>query len=109
MRNALAGSALTLVVLLSPSARAADLPVAPPPRPVGYVAPLPRPAGSTGAGAKRALIDLMETRQNGLVSQPDIKKFGDVAAEPNPHNLGEAWWGPFTLDLAEMKYRFETG
>src|SRR5262245_9351093 len=108
MRSAHVVSVLAVTLCLQPGAAGADVPVAPPPRLVVYTAPTPRPAGFTGEVAKRALIDLMETRPGGLVSKPDIKKFGDEAVKVYDYP-GVAGWGPFTLNLAEMKYEFTTG
>ena len=99
MRNICFGSVVAITVLAVSSGSAAALPTA----------PLPRPAGFTAEKAKRALIGLMETRDEAPVSRADIKKFGEVAAEVDKDNLGEADWGPFTLDLANMQYRFRVG
>jgi hypothetical protein len=70
---------------------------------------MPRPAGFTAEKAKQALIGLMETRDKAPVCRADIKKFGEVAAEVDENNLGVAHWGPFTLNLADMRYRFRVG
>src|SRR5262245_21353044 len=87
------------VFLIMPGGRAADLPVA----------PSPRPAGFTAEKAKQALIGLMETRNEAPVCRADIKTFGEVVPEVDENNLGLAYWGPFTLDLASMRYRFSVG
>ncbi|AWM36054.1 hypothetical protein GobsT_61910 [Gemmata obscuriglobus] len=52
---------------------------------------------------------LMETRDEAPVCRADLKTFGAVAAKVDPDDLGVARWGPFTLNLADMSYRFRVG
>jgi hypothetical protein len=99
MRNVRVCSIVVVAVLVVPSARAADLPSA----------PAPRPAGFTAETAKRALLGLMETRDQPPVWRADVKKFADIVAEVAPGNYGTARWGPFTLDLTGPRYLFRVG
>src|SRR5262245_3844432 len=99
MQNVCFASFVVAAVLVMPCGRAAELPIA----------PTPRPAGFTPEKAKQALIDLMETRELAPDSRADIKKFATVATLVVKDSLGVADWGPFTLDLAGMRYRFRVG
>jgi len=99
MRHVSVYSIVVVAGLIVPTGQAEELPTA----------PLPRPAGFTAAKAKQALIGLMETREQAPVCRADIKKFGEVAVSVVPDDLGRASWGPFTLDLAGMRYRFRVG
>lgn len=104
------GAVVALTVLTASSGSAADLPTAPEPRPAGLsTAPRPRPAGFTAEKAKQALLGLMATRDKAPVCRADIKTFGEAVAEVGEDDLGVAYWGPFTLNLADMSYRFRVG
>jgi hypothetical protein len=58
----------------------------------------------TGEKAKRALLDLMDTRDSGPVSRSDAQRFAD---EPVKYlDSGQVTWGPFRLDLPACRYEF---
>jgi hypothetical protein len=59
----------------------------------------------TGERAKRALLDLMATRDRGPVSQSDVQRFADEPVKYS--NSGQVTWGPFRLDLPARRYEFE--
>src|SRR5215471_19874232 len=59
----------------------------------------------TSEQAKRALLDLMATRDRGPVSRSDAQRFAD---EPVKYlDWSRVTWGPFRLDLQARRYEFE--
>ena len=65
-----------------------------------------QPPPLTGDVAREALIELIKSPSPGHLEGFPLEKYVDSPVKRQPQEL-IASWGPFTLDLAQMEYRFE--